>query len=1073
MAITWTDEQKAVIESVDNNTLVSASAGSGKTAVMLERVVRLIVGDGKEGQAPVPLKRIMILSFNESVAAELKSKISVQLSKLIDSGKYDREYIARQIEDIPLSDISTLHAFCGMLIKSNFEYLGIQPSYSILDDSEKQATFSKALENCLKKYRSDYDYEMDILINYFGGEKSFESTVSKIYSFLEAQLDREKFLREVALSSYSPDFKSSPLAKSFMQGFYSKCVDILADGYDKLSYFQTAGMDERANHIQTTLKFMEKLNNCKTVEELSDSLKLAPEFVRLPNTKRGDDVDKSVGADYKKFNDGYKDFVTGSKKIFERDYLQDQALIDKNRRYLERLIDLIESVSKEYARLKRKDNKMDFADLEYYAVKLLENDAIAEEISQKYDYVCLDEYQDVNDVQEYVIKRVSNGKNLFMVGDVKQSIYQFRMTDPQIFLSKYRKFKDDPSFGSPHSLNKNYRSCKEVIDFVNDVFDKIMTEEFGGIDYRGESRLSLGNTDYEEQLEPPVRITSFSKNAEQLDLPVGEDGVYGVRDSLSLTTDSSYEEGVFIAEEISKLVGKKTIQVSTKGGGMEYREVRFSDIALICSKRSSGVEKILNVLKKVGIPVDSANIVNEKSNPSVNLIIDFMRVLDNHRQDIPLVAILTCGAFSRLTYADTVVIKKEYRSEKFFFQAVEKYAKEKQDGVAEKLNEFFALIAKYRFAGEFTSVSDLIRRILSDRNYRAYALSRENGADEYSALERFISKIEGKPYDGSIAKFVEAADSVADFGKVAVDGSAQGDVVKTSTIHASKGLEYPIVFLIDIAKQVNMTDVTTSQSLCDKKYGLAIKNIDDLERSYEASLPMELMKYFKSKQIVEEFMRLFYVAATRARNRLYLTGTTPKVFGEKPVKNPKSIWGWLNNIAVEDGSFFEKYYFAPEEIDDEAGEEESRDIARRAVDEKDLRAFADMLENNYGFIEATKMPVKHTVTSVNNEYYNSLFGESKPRLADSENLVEMLKEGDDEERAQASSLADEGIAYHRVLECIDYDCYTLADVENQLENMTSQGLLTKEQRAIVDARSIFDCLQSDIIKEARKYTHYR
>lgn len=1069
-AINWTDEQRAVIESIDSNTLVSASAGSGKTAVMLERVMRLIVGDAAACRAPVPLRKIMMVTFNESVAAELKSKINSSLVKLIDSGKYDRTYLARQIEDIPLCDVSTLHSFCNMLIKSNFERLDIQPSYSIVDESERQTLFSKAIANCLKKYKSDYDYQMDVLINYFGGERSFEILLGKIYSFLEAQLDREGFLRDTALSSYSPNFKNTPLAKSFMQGLHLQCVDLLTEGYGKLSYFDESSMEKRAAHIKGTLDFLEKLDKCKDIEELNEVVDNAPKTPNLPPSKK-DDVDRSVGADFKKFNDKYKDFLAGLKKIFVRDRVENQAVIDKCRPHVERLVDIVRAVDREYSRLKRKDNKMDFADLEYYALRLLQDDGIAEEVAGKYEYVCVDEYQDINAVQDYILRRVSNGKNLFMVGDVKQSIYQFRMTDPQIFLSKYREYKEDNSLGAPHSLNRNYRSCKEVIDFVNEVFDRIMTEDFGGIDYRRESRLTLGNTDYKEQLDMPVRITSFSKNAAALDMPLSRDGVYSARDSLSLESNDVYEEGAFIAEQISSLVGKKLIQATAPDGSMQYRPISFSDIALLCPKRSDGVEKIIKALKSVGIPVDSANIVNEKSNPCVDILIDLIRTLDNHRQDIPLVAMLTCKVFSSLTYADMAKIKAEYRGEKFFCDAVIKYSKDKSDAISKNINDFFALLDRYRFAAGFMSVSALIRRILADVDFRSYALSREDGESEYAALERFVSKLEGKPYNASVSKFVEAADSVADFGKVAGESCAQGDFVRTSTIHASKGLEYPVVFLIDTAKQVNLNDVIYAPVVYDKRFGFAIRNINDLERSYDASLPMELIKTYKSKELLEEYMRLFYVAATRARNRLYLTATTSKKFAEKRIANPKCIWDWLNNVAVSDGEFLEKYYFYPEEVI--GGEEEVKDIVRKPVDKQRLRAFADMLDSKYAHTDATKMLVKHTVTAINNEYFSAqskFYDKADER---SENLVEMLKNGDEEQKADVLSRADEGIAYHRALECIDYDCFSAADVERRLEEMVSQGLLSAQQREVVDAQSVLECLQSDVMCQARQYPHYR
>lgn len=1071
-AINWTDEQRAVIESVDKNTLVSASAGSGKTAVMLERVMRLVVGDKLACRAPIPLRKIMIVTFNDSVATELKGKINAGLSRLMDSGLYDSEYLREQIEDIPLADISTLHSFCGMIIRSNFEFLDVQPSFSIVDEEEKKTLFSKAAENVIKKYRTNYDYAVDALISYFGGEKQFKETLGRIHSFLEAQLDREKFLKEIALSSYSSDFKNSAIAKAFMNDFMSRCVDLLTEGYDKLSYYEESGMDKRATHISMTLEYLNVLIKCKDVSELTQALFLSPKTPIIPRAKKDDAVDVSVGKEYADYNDRYKDFVKGLKKLFNRPYSENQSEIDRNKSYVEKLVKIVEEVADAYSALKRKDNKMDFADLEYYAVKLLQNDEIADEISRKYDYVCVDEYQDVNSVQEYILNRVSNGKNLFMVGDVKQSIYQFRMTDPDIFLKKYKSYREDSRLGSPHSLNKNYRSGREVIDFVNAVFNNIMTEESGGIDYRKDSQLSLGNADYEEQSDQPVRITSFGRDSCELDAPIGEDGVYSVRDSLALEKDEVYAEGVYIAEKIASLVGRENIQVSSDEG-MVYRPVRFSDIAILCPKRSDGVEKIVCALKSAGIPVDSANIVNEKFNPTVSLIVDFIKVLDNHRQDIPLSAILTSKVFAWLSYADLAEIKKRYREEKFFCDAVERYAEEMDDGIAVKLKEFFALLDRYRFASTFMSVSDLIRRISADFDLRSFAIAGYGGESGYIGLERFVSKLEGKPYNSSIFKFAEAAENSPDFGSVACDISVQGDFVKTSTIHASKGLEYPIVFLVDIAKQANMTDVITAPAVYDKRFGFALRNINDMERSYDDSLPMELIKTFKSKDIIEEYMRLFYVAVTRARNKLYLTATTSKEFGNKYVNKPKSMWDWLNNVACKDSDFMDKYYFCPQDDVSEDYGEESVDIARLAVDENRLAKFQDMLDKKYAYGQATRTLVKHTVTSVNNEYYQSRNGQTSIPLEYSESLLEIAKNSDEAEKEEMSASADEGIAYHRVLECIDYDCYTLADVETNIALMVEQGLLSEEQRKAVDINSVFECLQSRTMEQARKYPHYR
>ncbi len=1078
-SINWTDRQLGVINSIDGNTLVSASAGSGKTAVMLERVMRLITGES--GKARVPLKRIVMVTFNESVAAELKSKISSRLSKKIAQSE-DKDYLRAQIEDVPLADISTMHSFCSGIIKNNFEYLGVQPSFAIVDENEKDMLFGKALANVLKEYKEDYDYQMDMLINYFGGERGFCDTIVALYGFLESQLDREDCLNRLAFLCYDGEFKDSPLAKAFIDIVKADAAPLIEEGEEKLALFTREGMAKRQQHISLTLQMLRGIANAKDVKELAGYLDLLPRIETVPRSKKDDDVDKSIGEDYKAYNSRCKEFIFGKlkDKMFSQPYDVMQENIFRSRGYVERLVDVLGRVAKEYAGAKIRDNKMDFADLEYYAVKAMQNDMIAKDTADCYDYICVDEYQDINAVQEYILSRLSNGKNLFMVGDVKQSIYQFRLTDPQIFLTKYRAFQRDPSLGSAHALNDNYRSCKEVIDFVNIVFDNIMTRDLGGIDYRRESRLTQGNKDYLPQEGKAVRIAHFAKEAVELDIPVGEDGVYSVRDDADASEEIECREGNYIAAKIRELVGKKQIQVPSPDGGMIYRKVRFSDIALLCAKRSVGVERIVATLKSAGIPIDGGKVLKEKQNSCIDIMTSFLRVLDNHRQDIPLTEVLTGNIFARFNYKDMALIRSRYRKEKFFHSAVEKYRDGVDDCISAKLKEFFATLCKYRKIASFMTVDELMRRIIADFDFKAKMSATEGGIRDFVGLERFINSMKSKAYNSSVSKFIDAVDHTVDFGKVSSESGIEGDCVRTDTIHKSKGLEYPIVFIVDAAKQLNLSDVNAGNVLYDKTYGFAIKDIDEADRFFDDSLPIKIMRTIKTKSAIEEFMRLFYVTLTRARNMLFVTATGNvsrgnSQFGEKKVNGPLSMLQWLNNVAVDERDFCDRYF---DKDADAPYEEETGEIAPCEKGEIDIaksREFVKALELNYAHKSSTTLLVKHTVTAINNAYYLSQFPIKDASEHDKESLIDEIKDCDigEEETIEFKRSADEGIAYHRVLECIDYECYTQDDVEAQLDLMAEQGLLSQEQRDMVDPTSILECLQSDVMANARAYPHYR
>ena len=1081
-AINWTKEQLEVINSVDVNTLVSASAGSGKTAVMLERVTRLVTGENGAGKTP--LKRIIMVTFNESVASELKSKIGARLAKRLAESQ-DKEYLREQIEDAPLADISTMHSLCSTIIKNNFEYLGIQPSYSIVDDNEKQVLFGKAVANVMKEYRENYDYQIDILINYLGGENKFCDTLAKLYEFLEAQLDRDAYLEEIAFACYDGDFKKSKLAKLFLADLHNDCFDFLHQAQDWQTLFESRGLYKHLENLQSIILFLQKLSDTKDIQEVAETVRYAPKFANVPPLSKDQ---KDDNAEHQERYKAFKAEVTNMldkqlKPLFSSPYDQMQQDLDKNKEYLSRLVDILKKVCVEYSSIKQKDNKMDFADLEYYAVKVMQNDALAKELASNYDYICVDEYQDINAVQEYILTRLSNGKNLFMVGDVKQSIYQFRMTDPKIFLDKYRLYKQRPQQGGAFSLNSNYRSCKEVIDFVNAIFDVIMKEDMGGIDYKKESRLLQGNLDYEIQSDRPIRIAHFSKEKKELEIPIPQDRVYSVRQDAQEGDCFCAQEGQYIAKQIKSLVGKKQIQVSSADGGMTYRTVRYSDIALLCATRSANVESIIGELKTAGIPVDGGKILKEKTNSCVSLFTSFVRVLDNYRQDIPLAEILTSKVFANFTYKDLTTIKAAAGKVDFFHQAVDRYVKEKDDGLARRLKEFFDMLDRYRRIASFMSVDALLRKAVDDFNYRAYMTAVEDGAGEFAGLESFIQSLVGKPYNNSLSKFVEAVDATADFGKVSGEVGFEGDCVATNTIHSSKGLEYPIVFIVDAGRELSLMELNSSNIIFDKTYGFAIKSVDEQDRFYEDSLPFRMMKKFKIKELIEEKMRLFYVAVTRARNMLYITatgglgrsrGANKKSFGQEKIKSPLSMLDWLNNVAVESPSFYDRYF------DADADQEETQDTQqygsvckRKLVDLVKVKEFEKDLQKNYAFEPSTTLLVKHTVTAVNNDYYTSLFGGDA--YDNGVDLLDAFKDGDfsDEEIEDKRNSADEGVAYHKVLECIDYACFTKDDVQDQLDYMVEQGYLSPEQKAFIDPKSILECLQSEVMQQARQYPHYR
>lgn len=1057
--IEWSSEQLGVINSRQNNTLVSASAGSGKTTVMLERLIRIITGDDFTHET-VPIKNIVVVTFNNGVAQELRCKISKKLKEKFDAtqnGRH-REFLREQIEDLAVADISTLHSLCGNIIRQNFEAVGVDPSFGLLDDDGRETLFDKAVEDTLKKYRSDFSPLFESFARYCT-DYEFKNIIKEFYEFVVAQPDREHYLDSVALLCTSTDLDVNPLVKRYVDKLNRQLQTFKEEARAMRERFATEGYDEGVEYCDNLVGNLNNYGSFSTLGELLKRCAIRLDKVSFDLRRKAMPEVKEYRKEFNALSKQCDELVEELNTYAATDYSAHRLAVQKCNETIKVLCAFTHDVTARYLELKQQENKLDFNDLEYYAVQALKNDDVAEAYRQKYSYVCVDEYQDINAVQEFILGKITNGKNLFMVGDSKQSIYAFRQTDTDIFLGKFDDYIQDPTLGEPHYLNANYRSSKDILQFVNQVFDVVMTKDFGGVDYRRTARLEEGQKAYEPTCDKPVQVVLFEEKAAKKETIFDDDGVYSVRSHHVDASTKYRQESLWIAEKIKDLVSSGRVCQIVDGQPLN-RPIEYKDIAILFTSRNEQIEDLTRCLHYVGIPVDDVLVVKNKTNASLNAVVDLLRVIDNDRQDVALASAMTgyFGGFGLDEMAEIrnngePLVAKTSRQEHFYRYVLA--VRDTDTPLGKKIKRFFDFVDKYRVAQTSLSVGNLIKKIIYDSGFDNYVLLKDGGKREFEELMAFVKNLKGKSFDRSLSDFLTMGDGIK---KSSNSSAAQtGDnCVKMLTMHASKGLEYPVVFVVNLDKGFNK-DYTKKKFLVDKDFGVAMKTLD--EETYIASdnVVLDAMKDYKDKCYKEERMRLLYVALTRAKNMLFVTASVnslDKATSTILPENVNSSLQWITYVANNNHAFEQKYISC---IEQEPLQEEKSDnppLTFRLLRDADVADLEKALELDYAYKESKTLGIKHTVTAINNiaSQDKSVFdrtghGES------GKNLV--------------------GTALHKAMELIDFGLQGREEVAVFLDEMVKSDELSAEQRQMIDPQIIADCLLSPSITLAKNNRHFR
>ena len=966
MSVKWTEEQQKVIDTHGIDVLVSAAAGSGKTAVLVARILEMVTSPVH----PVDIDRLLVVTFTNAAAAEMRQRIRDALEVRTEQ-EADNEHLQRQLVLIHNAKITTIHSFCLQVLRSHFHLIGLDPGFRVADEAEMQLLRQDVLKEVLDEtYETEAENQEfhEFLERFSPGkdDRPVMEAVLALYHFSMGQPWPLEWLQEcremyvgggaaLAKTDSAEQKKEEPDNGSRLEEDSAKegeeqnnqterVCGKTCDGLHDPLWLRAAVddtkhvLEEAGNLVQRAydtamepfgpaaygLALLDDLEQIKRVARAQDYHGLAAAFrgmhpYKRLSTKKDPDVLEEKKQLVKDLREAAKTALAGVRTRYFYDtpeVIRDE--FERSGLSVRWLTYLTEAFSKRLAQRKAEKNMLDFSDLEHLALQILverkdgENhpSAAAREYAGQFEEIMIDEYQDSNLVQELILGSVSGGgcgaHNLFMVGDVKQSIYRFRLARPELFLEKYHAYPQQET-AMRIDLHKNFRSRHEVLNSVNYIFRQIMTENPGGIVYDEDAALYAG-AKFPERVDlcaekdawvqdggKPESDASQSMKKEEANgtlLKAEEINETSSRESAYTTelwlTESDTArrretEARMVGARIEAMVGKEQIwdkDLTPEGWteGMErggYRPVQYKDIVILLRTVSGWADTFGSVLTEMGIPNFTGSQSGYFSAAEVRTVLSYLQVLDNPRQDIPLAAVLH-SAIGGLDEEELAWIRSE-AEEGSFYECCRSYLESGADkAIKEKLAHFFDMLERFRARAEYTPVHLLLWEILDETGYGAYAQALPAGSQRKANLDMLVEKAiayEATSYRG-LYHFVRYIENLkkyeVDYGEANI-GSESDNTVRIMSIHKSKGLEFPVVFVCGMAKQFNETD-SRAKAVMHPSLGIGCDCVDTRLRTRQASLLKKIIQKTTSMENLGEEMRVLYVAMTRAKEKLILTG---------------------------------------------------------------------------------------------------------------------------------------------------------------------------------------------------------
>ncbi|NLZ48772.1 MAG: helicase-exonuclease AddAB subunit AddA [Clostridiales bacterium] len=1151
----WTDEQQRAIDTRNCNLLVAAAAGSGKTAVLVERIIKIITNE----KEPVDIDRLLVVTFTNAAAAEMRERIGEAISKELDKNP-DSTLLQRQLTLLNRSNITTMHSFCLDVIKNNFHTIDLDPNFRIAEETETVLLKQEILQELMEDRYDKNDKDFLALVECFGSskdDKPLAELISDLYNFSMSGPWPEKWLREKAEEfNVADDFDISNtvwgqvLLDSIKIDLFSARDNLLA--VEEICD-ETSGLEGYGDTIREDLALTNRLIFAldKDFNSLYREFK-AVEFTKLKRASK--DADKDAQERVKAAREEVKKKIKAIKEeIF---VLSPDDMIESLKAMypvMKALSQIVIDFDKLYTEKKRERGILDFNDLEHLCLKILTEvneqgeivpSPVALAFREKFEEVLVDEYQDSNSVQETIINMVSrkltDKPNVFMVGDVKQSIYRFRQAKPELFLEKYNSYsmdEEEAREGRKILLFKNFRSRLEVVNSVNYIFKQVMSKTVGELDYTDIEALNLGASFDEIDEEGTVvggatELHIIDKSGESTE--ESEEESFEDQSEEELTTSNS---GLLEEEELdsiqieARLVAKRIKElISPEGDSVfkvydknlkAYRPVRYRDIVILLRATTQWAPVFVEELGIEGIPVYADSNTGYFQTVEIRTIMSLLQIIDNPYQDIPLLAVLRSPIFG-FTPEDLIQIrmidKERYIYENLKLMAEEAElavslldkAKFYEESLKEKVNNFLSSLEKWRKMSIHMPIDEFIWYLYMDTSYYGYVGAMPNGSQRQANLRILFQR--AKQYEQTSFKglfnFINFINrlrsSSGDMGSAKTLGENE-DVVRIMSIHKSKGLEFPVVIISGCGKQFNLMDLN-KRILYHEELGYGPDYVDYNRRlTFPTIKKMAIKKKFKLESLSEE-MRILYVAFTRAKEKLIITGSVnnlekaaerwchaanqgqDSVAAYEVVKG-KNYMDWIGmalakhrdgkiirdiagtyvNVTLHDeSSIWQVKLWNKENIitnknleveDENVGESNKLSIVEDNKKDKYSEEIRRRLDWKYKYVEASKIPANVSVSELKRAAAEDLEDGSTFSLYKSQNIKKpkFLQE------EKGLSAAERGTALHFVMQKLNLDkIYSTQQIQAQIDYLVEKAFITEEQAAAVNPFKILKFFKSPI-----------
>ena len=982
----FTPEQLRAIEA-QGKVIVSASAGSGKTTVMIEKIVRLITSG-------VGVDEILAVTFTNKAAASMKEKLCKAIIEAINNPEIStqmRANLKKQLSLVSTADISTIHSYCSKLIRSHFYIAGVDSAFRVIggDDAEGRALKGAALDELLEEGYGSRDETFEHLLSvYFRKKKdaTLRGAILDTYKSLRDRADYRQYLERTALGYDENTFNE--VAADLLQLFKEKCRYYYELVEDEYAFFMTMEA-ESPKQLALCKELMTWLETGAAAKGYFEARGIETPKLTAKSSSKKDSDDKKKHIERLAF---LRDRVVSA---FKNEFKNVQSREIELKNFLAAgktaaaLAVYLLKFDEKYAQRKDERGVLDYNDLEHKALALLNIPEVASEVQKKYRYVFVDEYQDVNPVQEGLISRLAKNE-LFLVGDVKQSIYGFRGSQSKFFVQTQNLFESGE--GKSLYMKYNFRSTDKVLDAVNEQFDLAMTKRVCEVDYVRDGRMERGGR-YETN-SGKVRIHFVEKEEKSVS---ERREVYSVR----AHTKPKQTENSPMSDRLIRIIKDEMMGYIEDAKTKEKRPVRYSDIAILTRKAGSLIAGQASALADAGIPVTTASSVNICEYTEVKALMDILSLIDNAEQDVALCSALL-SAMGGLTADDLTDIRLAYPGARFR-KACKKYAQEKQDALSQKLKAFYAYFERIRIESCVMTAGEILSKILTDTKMEAGLLSRKSGMACVKRIRRFIE--EANNFDGyCVHDFLDHLRNL----EYRIDYSENGgeDSVKILTMHSSKGLEYPIVILPNLNQAFR--GGTIPDVYAEEKYGLAPRSFDTQKLLQAPNLLRQLYENKAAKDSIADELNLYYVALTRAERTLHL------LFNEScPVPDVKYAKSFAE---MTDFSVWEKYFELAPDADPV---KQPRQALVSRVDSFAVEEILSAYNWQYAHTGYENLPVKSSPTQLLSD------GKYLPK----QHFVGYGKEEDEDEiqaaeegvkTAERELSVIEGTAYHAFLEHFDF-----------------------------------------------------